>query len=306
MNGQLSPLGQPLENGDEVDIVRSSVQRPPAAWEAIVVTGKARAAIRRASRSQARRQYAALGRHTLERRFEQAGKQLDAAALSPAAARFNMPEIDDLLAAVGRGQLPPEAVLKEVYPDYRDERVTTTERAGDEGWTPSGRSSLKFRLPAGDGAAGEEKGIPIRGFDPDIPVRFAPQGGAVPGDRIVGILTPGEGITIYPIQSPELGRYDDEPERWVDVRWDISENSTERFPARIRVSALNEPGTLAAIAEVIGTADGNIDNLKMLGRGRDFTEIEIDLEVWNLKHLNRIVTGLREKRVVSHAERVNG
>ncbi len=154
--------------------------------------------------------------------------------------------------------------------------------------------------------AADSAGIPIRGFDADIPVRFAPNGGAVPGDRIVGILTPGEGITIYPIHSPALSRYDDEPERWVDVRWDISENSTERFPARIHVSALNEPGTLATIAEVIGTADGNIDNLKMLGRGRDFTEMEIDLEVWNLKHLNRIVTGLREKRVVSHAERVNG
>ena len=305
VNGQLSPLGQPLENGDEVEIVRSSVQRPPAAWEAIVVTGKARAAIRRASRTQARRQYAALGRHTLERRFELAGKPFDPAALSPAVSRLSMTDLDDLLAAVGRGQLSPEAVLKEVYPDYRDERVTSVDGNGDEGWTTSGRSSLKFRLPAGE-AGGEERGIPIRGFGADVPVRFAPNGGAVPGDRIVGILTPGEGITIYPIHSPELGRFDDEPERWVDVRWDISENSTERFPARIHVSALNEPGTLATIAEVIGSADGNIDNLKMLVRGRDFTEIEIDLEVWNLKHLNRIVTGLRDKRVISHAERVSG
>ena len=304
VNGQLSPLGQPLENGDEVEIVRSSVQRPPAAWEAIVVTGKARAAIRRASRTQARRQYGALGRHTLERRFEDAGKPFDPVALSTAAARLNMPDVDDLLAAVGRGQLSPEAVLREVHPDYRDERVTLADGKGEEGWTSSGRTSLKFRLPAGD--SGEERGIPIRGFGADIPVRFAPNGGAVPGDRIVGILMPGEGLTIYPIHSPELSKYDDEPERWVDVRWDISENSTERFPARIHVSALNEPGTLAAIADVIGSADGNIDNLKMLVRGRDFTEIEIDLEVWNLKHLNRIVTGLREKRVVSHAERVNG
>jgi (p)ppGpp synthase/HD superfamily hydrolase len=139
-----------------------------------------------------------------------------------------------------------------------------------------------------------------------MPVRFAPDGGALPGDRIVGILTQGEGITIYPIHSPALSRFDDEPERWVDVRWEISEDSSERFPARIRVSALNEPGTLAAIAEVIGHADGNIDNLRMLGRGRDFTEIEIDVEVWNLKHLNRIITGLREKRVISHAERISG
>ena len=304
VNGQLSPLGQQLQNGDEVEIVRSSVQRPPAAWEQIVVTGKARAAIRRASRTQARRQYAALGRHTLERRFETAGKPFDPAALSTAAAHLNMPDVDDLLAAVGRGQVSPETVLREVHPDYRDERVTAGNGKGEEGWTSSGRTSLKFRLPAGEG--GEEQGIPIRGLGADIPVRFAPNGGAVPGDRIVGILAPGEGLTIYPIHSPELSKFDDEPERWVDVRWDISENSTERFPARIHVSALNEPGTLAAIAEVIGSADGNIDNVKMLVRGRDFTEIEIDLEVWNLKHLNRIVTGLREKRVISRAERVNG
>jgi guanosine-3',5'-bis(diphosphate) 3'-pyrophosphohydrolase len=210
-----------------------------------------------------------------------------------------------MLAAVGRGQISPAAVLREVHPDYRDERASTAEAGGEEGWTASGRSGLRFRLPAGDATTSND-GIPIRGLDSEIPVRFAPNGGAVPGDRIVGIFTPGEGLTIFPIHSPELGRFDDEPERWVDVRWDISQDSSERFPARIRVTALNEPGTLAAIADVIGAADGNIDNLRMLGRGRDFTEIEIDLEVWNLKHLNRIVTGLRGKRVVSHASRVNG
>ncbi len=305
VNGQLAPLGQPLQNGDEVEIIRSSAQRPPAAWESIVVTGKARAAIRRASRSQARRQYAALGRHTLERLFEQAGKSFNDQALSTVAVRLNMADAEDLLAAIGRSELSPEAVLREVHPDYREERVNATGGASDEGWTASDRSSLKFRFPMAEVAGNDKSAIPIRGFDADVPVRFAPDGGAVPGDRIVGILTPGEGITIYPIHSPQLSQFDDEPERWVDVRWDISENSIERFPARIRVSALNEPGTLATIAEAIGSADSNIDNLKMLSRGRDFTEIEIDLEVWDLKHLNRIVTDLREKRVVSRAGRVN-
>jgi RelA/SpoT family (p)ppGpp synthetase len=310
VNGQLAPLGQPLQNGDEVEIVRSSVQKPPAAWESMVVTGKARAAIRRAARAHARRQYAGLGRHTLERRFEQAGKTFNEQALPVVAGRLSFADVDDMLAALGRGQISAASVLKEVHPDYREERLQQPQAKPEEGWTASGTSSLRFRLPpgglpAGDGAS-EPNGnaIPIRG-GADIPVRFA-DGGAVPGDRIVGILTPGEGITIYPIHSPQLSRFDDEPERWVDVRWDISESAAERFPARIRVSALNEPGTLATIAEVIGAADGNIDNLKMLGRGRDFTEMEIDLEVWNLKHLNRIVTGLNEKRVVSQAVRVSG
>jgi RelA/SpoT family (p)ppGpp synthetase len=307
VNGQLAPLGQPLQNGDEVDIIRSAVQKPPAAWESMVVTGKARAAIRRAVRSQMRRQYAALGRHTLERRFEQAGKSLGEAALAAAAARLNHADVEDLLAAVGRGSLAADAVLKEVHPDYRIERTGAARPAKDEeGWTMSGRSSLNFRLPPGaDGGQGNGAALPIRGLQSDIPVRFA-DGGAVPGDRIVGILTPNEGITIYPIHSAQLSRYDDEPDRWVDVRWAVAEDSTERFPARIRVTALNEPGTLATVAEVIGTADGNIDNLRMLGRGRDFTEIEIDIEVWNLKHLNRILAGLREKRVISQTSRVNG
>ena len=217
--------------------------------------------------------------------------------------------MDDLLAAVGRGAGLARR-RAEGNASGLSRRARHAGRARREkGWTGVGPLEPEIPLcrpPTAQGDGKGDGGIPIRGLDADIPVRFAPDGGAVPGDRIVGILTPGEGITIYPIQSPALGRFDDEPERWVDVRWDISENSTERFPARIRVSALNEPGTLATIAEVIGTADGNIDNLRMLGRGRDFTEIEIDLEVWNLKHLNRIVTGLREKRVVSQAERVNG
>ena len=306
VNGQLAPVSQPLQNGDEVEIVRSAVQRPPAAWEAIVVTGKARAAIRRASRGLARRQYAGLGRHTLERKFEQAGKTLNEAALPGVASRLGYSDVDDMLAAIGRGALSSDSVLRDVYPDFRDERVNVPVLPGEEGWTASDRAGVKFRLPTGDGGEPNGKALPIRGLASDIPVRFAPDGGAVPGDRIVGILTPGEGITIYPIHSPQLSGFDDEPERWVDVRWDIPEHATDRFPARIRVSALNEPGTLAAIADVIGAADGNIDNLRMLGRGRDFTEIEIDLGVWNLKHLNRIVSGLREKRVVSQAVRVNG
>ena len=85
----------------------------------------------------------------------------------------------------------------------------------------------------------------------------------MPGDRIVGILTPGEGITIYPIQSPALKEFEDTPERWLDVRWDVDDDTPQRFPARIAVQSVNEPGTLAQIAQVIAEHDGNIDNIRM-------------------------------------------
>ena len=127
-----------------------------------------------------------------------------------------------------------------------------------------------------------------------------------PGDRIVGILTPGEGITIYPIQSPTLKDFEDTPERWLDVRWDIDERTPQRFPARIAIQSLNEPGTLAQIATVIAENDGNIDNISMKRRSPDFTDCTIDLEVYDLKHLNAIISQLRAKKVVAAAERVTG
>src|SRR5262245_22357976 len=163
-------------------------------------------------------------------------------------------------------------------------------------------TSVKFKLP--ENAA--DPAIPIRGITGELPVRFAPEGGAVPGDRIVGILTPGEGITIYPIQSQALKEFEEVPERWLDVRWDIEDASPHRFPARIAVHSVNEPGTLAQIALVIAEHDGNIDNIRMTRRSPDFTELLIDLEVYDLKHLTAIIGQLRAKDVVAQAERVNG
>jgi (p)ppGpp synthase/HD superfamily hydrolase len=138
-----------------------------------------------------------------------------------------------------------------------------------------------------------------------LPVRFAPNGGAVPGDRIVGILTPGEGITIYPIQSPSLKDFEDAPERWLDLRWDVEERTPQRFPARIALQTVNEPGSLAQVAQVIAEHDGNIDNISMERSAPDFTSVTIDLEVFDIKHLNSIIAQLRAKEVVANAERVN-
>jgi (p)ppGpp synthase/HD superfamily hydrolase len=117
-------------------------------------------------------------------------------------------------------------------------------------------------------------------------------------------MTPGEGITIYPIQSPTLQQYEDEPERWLDVRWDVDEGTPHRFPARLAVQSVNEPGTLAQVAQVIAEHDGNIDNIRMERQSPDFTALTIDLEVYDLKHLNAIIAQLRAKPVVAKVERV--
>ncbi|MGU3400305.1 RelA/SpoT family protein [Brucellaceae bacterium D45D] len=321
VNGRIMPLMTELKNGDEVDIIRSKAQVPPAAWESLVATGKARAAIRRATRSAVRKQYGGLGIRILERAFERAGKSFTKDILKPNLPRLARKDVEDVLAAVGRGELPSTDVLKAVYPDYQDTRVTTQNspaKTGEKGWfNIQNAAGMIFKVPEGkadDSEAGlktkaetkpGKRALPIRGNNSDLPVRFAPEG-AVPGDRIVGILQPGAGMTIYPIQSPALTAYDDQPERWIDVRWDIDESMHERFPARVSVSAINSPGSLAEIAQIIAANDANIHNLSMVRTAPDFTEMMVDVEVWDLKHLTRIISQLKESASVSDAKRVNG
>src|SRR5580693_6723730 len=305
INGKFAPLSSELQNGDEVEVMTSEAQSaPPAAWESLAVTGKARAAIRRATRTAVRDQYAGLGRRIVERLFERAKIEYADDKLKGALPRLARASIDDVMAAVGRGEMKASDVARAMYPDYKDERVTPVAPKAESGWFGlTFAKALKFKVPD-EGESGSA--IPIRGINSDLPVRFAPQGGAVPGDRIVGIMTPGEGITIYPIQSEALKQFEDEPERWLDVRWDVDDKAPQRFPARLAVHSVNEPGTLAQITQVIAEHDGNIDNIRMTRQSPDFTELTIDLEVYNLKHLTSIISQLRAKKVVANAERVNG
>jgi GTP diphosphokinase / guanosine-3',5'-bis(diphosphate) 3'-diphosphatase len=299
INGKFAPLSSELQNGDEVEVLTSEAQSaPPSAWESLAVTGKARAAIRRATRTAVRDQYAGLGRRIVERLFARAKIEYADDKLKGALPRLARASIDDVMAAVGRGEMKASDVARAMYPDYKEERVV---RYGAK------RSlAVKLKLKSPPDPARSPSAIPVRGINSDLPVKFAPNGGAVPGDRIIGIVSPGEGITIYPIQSPALKDFEEEPERWLDVRWDVDDSTPQRFPARIRVDNVNEPGSLAQVATVIAEHDGNIDNISMSRRSQDFTELTIDLEVYDLKHLSAIIAQLRAKAVVARVERVNG
>lgn len=307
VNGRISPLLSQLQNGDEVEVLTAAGHSPPAAWESLAVTGKARAAIRRATREAIRTQYAELGRQIVTRAFERAGKTFNEATLKAVLPRLARSSIDDVLAAVGRGEMFSGDVVKAVHPEFVPERTAgAVPQHGDKSWFGLKKAaSLVFRIP-GSGRNPPSHAIPIRGMQGDLPVRFAPNGGAVPGDRIVGILTPAEGITIYPIQSPALTAFDDQPDRWLDVRWDIVEEEGQLFPARILVSAINEPGTLGAIATTIGEGGANIDHVDFINRSSDVRDVVLDVEVRDLKHLSSIISKLKAHRVVTKVERVNG
>jgi RelA/SpoT family (p)ppGpp synthetase len=308
INGRHMPLLTELKNGDEVEIITSEGQTPPLAWEAVVKTGKARFAIKRAAREAERRQYIQLGRDIMKSLFVRHERDYADSELTPAFVRLEHKSVDAILHAVGKGDLPADEVMRAIDPriEAQPPAKRRTITRNEEGWFNLRRvASFKFRVPGRTvGANGKGKPrVSVRGLNGAHVVRLGP-GGAVPGERIVGILEPEGGITIYPIHSSKLKDYDDQLDRWIDVTWDIQEGSTERFPAQIRVTALNEPGSLAKIASIIGAADGNIDKLAMVNRAKDYTEMLIDVEVLDLKHLTDIINGVKNLDVVSSIVRV--
>ena len=290
INGRHAPLVTELENGDEVDIIRSEAQVPPAAWEGLAVTGKARAAIRRATRAAARKQFAGLGRDILEKLLGKVERSFIEKEVNAAMPRLGHKNVDDALAAVGKGELAGIDVLRAMGISLDDAQLKELRRRS----TPKKGET-------------DDLSIPVRGVARSTVLNIFPATGAVPGERIVGIITPGEGITIYPIFARALEQFDNQPERWVDLAWD-SAASEKRFPARLSVTILNEVGSLAAVAQVISEGGGNIDALQMVARegARDFFDLDITIEVHDLKHLNDIMTGLRSRSAVSSVTRATG
>ena len=291
VNGSHAPLVTELKNGDEVDIIRSEAQTPPAAWEGLAVTGKARAAIRRATRAAARKQFAGLGREIVEKMLAKVERVFVEKEVTAAMPRLGHKNLEDALAAVGRGELLAVDILKAMGLTIDATKLKELRR--------------RHQTRKADGSV--ETSIPVRGVARTTALKISPDTGAVPGERIVGILVPGEGITIYPIFAKALEQFENYPERWVDLAWDTGAEEL-RFPARLTLSILNEVGSLAQVTQLISDHGGNIDALQLAARdgARDFFDLDVTVEVHDLKHLNEIMTGLRGRSSVRSVTRKTG
>jgi GTP diphosphokinase / guanosine-3',5'-bis(diphosphate) 3'-diphosphatase len=208
--------------------------------------------------------------------------------MSQAAPRLGQKNGDDVLSAVGKGELSAVDVLKAMGV------------AVDEADIKAARRRVTAKKSG-------ELSIPVRGAAAGSVLKIHLRTGAVPGERIVGIVTPGEGITIYPIFADALERFDTEPERWLDLAWGHAEEG-QRFPARIKLTLLNEVGALALVTQAISDKAGNIDGLNLQAQEgvRDFFELEILLEVFDVRHLNEILSEIKTKASVSEISRVTG
>jgi GTP pyrophosphokinase len=293
INGRIMPLRTELQNGDQVEIVTARGHTPNPAWERFVVTGKARARIRRFIHAQARAQNIELGRSMLVKAFRQEGVEGGEKVLEGVLKTFKQASIEDLQAAVGSGVIGPREVVFAAYPELRP-----TARAPS--MLPPPRAKAKPAAPAGrEGAAS----VPISGLVAGMAVHFAGCCHPLPGDRIVGIITTGKGVTIHTADCQTLESFAATPERFLDVSWDFDHTAQQKHVGRITVLTANQPGALSTLTTIIAKRDGNIVNLKIVNRTPEFFEMLIDLEVRDLGHLGDIIAALRASPQISAVER---
>ncbi len=296
INGKIRPLHTVLRNGDQVDILRSKNAAPNPEWLNIVVSAKARASIRRYIRNAERDQHVALGRQILARAYRMNEVEAKEKALDDIASKWRLEGGEDVLAQVGAGLIPAGDVVRTLFPGIARENSARTKE-----------QRILDRLKAGEtverGQADPSK-VELKGLIKGMAVHFARCCHPLPGERIVGIVATGKGITIHTIDCDNLVNFYDQPERWLEVGWETS--SETPHVGRLRVILSNEPGALGTLTTLIGRTGGNILNFKFLNRQPDFFEILVDVEVGDLRELNVIIATLRSAPSIESIERQRG
>ncbi len=293
INGRMMPLRSELRNGDQVEIITSTAQTPSPTWEQFVITGKARSRIRRFIRGEEHQQYLQLGQAILEKAFDAEDYKFSSKALSGVLKGFNVSSADHLCAMVGAGHHTGREVIEAVFPGTR-------KRPGQDKVVPLSSARVRRKRK------GKDEAIAIKGLIAGMAMHFAGCCHPLPGDRIVGIVTTGKGVTIHTIDCEMLVTYVDAPERWLDVSWQLDGEIPDVHVGRIQLTVINEPGCLGSLSMVIGKNEGNISNLKITNRSADFFDLMLDIEVRDVRHLTDIVAALRATPTVNSVERGRG
>jgi len=275
INGRHMPLRTPLGNGDVVEIIKNRTASPQLSWLGFVVTGKARAAIRRAVRAKEREEVAAIGRKLLEGISDRLPSKIGKKAVREAVKRLGLTSEEDLLIAIGTAKLDDRQVMEALVPG------STTGMEDPEHWPR------------------QERAISIRGLTAGVAFHLAECCHPVPGDRIVGVRVPGKGVEVHAIDCLTLASGVDAD--WLDLSW--GERTTGAV-ARIRMVLHNRPGTLAEAAGIFASNRANIAALENSNRDELFSTYDVDLDVSDLAHLTRIVSALRASDAVAEAERL--
>ncbi len=287
INGDERPLRTVLRNGDVVEIIVGDKVAPVPGFEGLTKTGRAKAAQRRLQRQSQREEFGRLGRDLVQHALHRYGHELADTVLKQAAERLGKQDEEELFIAVGEGTLKASAVAVAAFPGL-EEKVRK-----DAGRRPMEVEKAKLYVRGGDLTAG-------------VALHFAECCSPIPGDRIIGVQTPGKGIVIHTIDCETLAQAETEDDVWVDLAWTPTAMNKTLAVGRLLATVENKRGVLAELCKIIAENEGDILNLRLAKRTSDFFDMIFDIEVADARHLTNIVAAMRTSKAVKDVERVKG
>jgi GTP pyrophosphokinase len=291
VNGRMVPLRTPLENGDIVEIVTQPGHKPSRDWLNFVATSRARTKIRQFIHAQEKARSLELGRRLFDkevRRFHVDKALVDDEALARVGSDFGAQRAEDLLAAIGYGKVTARAVLgRLVGPDALRER-------------PDGALTTVVKRVLGTGA--DEK-IKVRGVD-DLMVFRARCCNPIRGEKIVGYITRGKGVSVHAATCPNVVNLLYDPERRMDVEWDKGKDASP-YTVRLKIAVEDRRGILAEVSSCIAGINTNIRDVEATVDADQLGSIRMTVEIADLRHLEKVMKAIRGVDGVVAVERAS-
>lgn len=305
VNGRIVRLDHKLDNGDQVEIITAKGGKPNPAWMKFVKSGKAQARIRRYAVAEERARAREDGRTAIVKAFRANGLEFTEKALEPAAKALRQSGVEEMFHAVASGSLTARDVVHAAYPELRGGATRPVEPIALV--APRGR----LGMPGGRSGGGERRQVavpvaPITGIVAGMQLNFAHCCHPVPGDRIVGVVTTGKGVTVHRHDCHMLENFAATPERLLDVEWEQSGLAGAAYVARLTVSAINGPQLLSNVANSVIRQKAGLTNMRLGRREDDECDLSLDVEVRDTRHLAEVMGVLRACEGVVRVDRARG
>jgi len=287
VNGRIAPLSRQLASGDSVEIITNPRQWPNRDWLGFVKTSRARTRIRQWIRREEFDRARQLGQELFQRALRKArlSRPSDEETLR-VARKLGFKSFDEALAALARGDIGPSAVIRGFYPDEDPAQVVKRSPSALE------RIAEKIRK--------SNRGVTIQGMD-NLMIRYSQCCQPVPGDKVIGYITRGRGISIHRTDCPNVLSLNEDPERRVEIEWRAERG--DRFFVHLHMEGTDRRGLLGDVARTISETATDIQHADMRGTDGGMTAAFV-VEVQDLNHLKRVMQAVqRVKGVVSVVRR---
>lgn len=297
VNGKFVPLRSELKNGNVVEIVTNNGVKPTKGWLSMVITTKAKNSINRYIKEQETEVVVNDGRIMLEKALKEKETKLTDKLIKPIAEKYNWEDVNEVYKAVAQGRLSTKGLLEDLFPE--DIKQISEEEVIEQ--LETGLSNRKSQV---EKVSSSKMGID--GLVGGLVVNISKCCNPIPGERIVGIITTGKGIAVHSKMCKNLSRYEESPERWLDISWSNTQDSDKFYRTKIRMLLINNKGVLSDLTNTIFNADVNIVDFNVETQSVDYYGVNCEVELKDIEHFGFLMSKLRSLNSVAKIERIQG